>query len=1394
MTDFTDTTYKTTTKRKVKTNLLGPSYTINVKLDGTDILTYVDSGSVVSTVTEDFVRRHIGSEIKPLSDLSADSDISRLSFVTANGDNLDYLGYVSASMTLPSVNTLFDALLLVIPDTGHDHVLLGTNILQLLDPDEISNGVLSKAVSYVNKLCSDFNLVRSNLVRTKFNKHSINFGTGKLRVKPAKFVRTVMLSPTEKARSVKDIVFADVCVDIPRGISQVDVPFRVVNSSDHNVFLGKKFPIYSVECVDKVDRKDEDPRNATLPDDEFLKLFNLDYDNFSEQEIDRMHRLILKYKSLFALNSYQLGCLKGAEYKIELLDDKPVKQRYRPIPPQLHDKVQEQLQVMLDSKVIKESTSPWNSPLTVVRKKNNDLRLCVDYRALNKQCKKDAKPLPRIDETLESLREHKYFSTCDLLSGYWQIALSEESKDCTAFSAGSEKLYSFERIPFGHSGSGSFFQRSIEEVLKNLLFKYCVVYLDDILITGIGKSFDVHCDALDLVFQRLLDSGLKLKPQKCDLFKTSIKYLGFVVSDDGIRTDSDKTKVIQDWEVPTNTRDVRKFLGVVGYFRKFIADYSKRAAPLTDLLKGKLITRGTRKKFDAVEFYWNKPQQDAFEDLKEALLADVCLEYPDYSLPFVLEIDASRGGLGAVLSQKHDGKLRPIAFASRKTSPSEVNYPSHKLEFLALKWAVTQKFKDYLHQSFCDIYTDNNPVAYMVNKMNIDATSQRWCAELAKYDFLVHYRTGKSNTAADSLSRLTEPEKVDQDALKDWCRDIISKDCKSIMVKDNIVSSAVVKAVLLSAECNFPTSEQCYVSAIQNKVSDVDYSESVLDKAELVIDDDSRIDWHEVQKQDKDIQYIINNVVKNCRVGLPEVRTKNAIVKTLYRRRDQLSLVNGLLCKTSTTSDKQVSKQLVLNKSCLPELLRYYHDNQDHLGEDRTVHILVDRFYWPCITSDVKSALKNCKTCLARKTLPCRNKTEMNHRAQAKYPMDIVAMDHLVIDGREGKTLKVLTIVDEYSKFLFVVPVRKENAEVTADVIIRNIFMKYGIPNVIHTDNGKAFCNRIVNELLNRCGVKHSTSTPYHSMGNAVAERCQQVILNMLGTLKPAEKQKWHNHCDYISYAYNTSVHVSTGLTPYFLMFGRHPRLIGDAILDLSFEQPSHKTVSNFMGNLQKAYKICEQKLKEKQLKYKQFYDAKLSKDIVNLKVDDIVLVKNQVMSNKIDNRWCSSPYIVISQPNDDIPVYKVREIESNIVKVKHRNQLLPLYRAQDVVRGRTKKLVKRRTDKRSARSGQSSLSSSHKSDVGSVTSSGVDVVIRRQPPGSVHVSDVPSQPESSDNDVVRHLDGMTESDLSTETDLSTDSDEDERVVGRSRFGRKIRQPLRFSPTSCSVKVFEVFV
>ena len=254
------------------------------------------------------------------------------------------------------------------------------------------------------------------------------------------------------------------------------------------------------------------------------------------------------------------------------------------------------------------------------------------------------------------------------------------------------------------------------------------------------------------MFSRLYEAGLRLKAKKCHLFQHEVKFLGFLVTPQGIKTDPDKTLLIKNWPVPTTTREVRQYLGIVSYYRKFIPQFSKTATPLTELLKGKLVNRGNHKMFVPVEFMWTDRQQSAFEELRRALLEDVCLNHPDFSQPFVLEIDASRGALGAVLSQEVNGQLRPIAFASRKTNSAESNYPAHRLEFLALKWAVTTKFRDYLQYSPCKVLTDNNPLLYILNKLDIDAVSQRWIAELSKYDFQIVYRTGKSNTAADSLS------------------------------------------------------------------------------------------------------------------------------------------------------------------------------------------------------------------------------------------------------------------------------------------------------------------------------------------------------------------------------------------------------------------------------------------------------------------------------------------------------------------------------------------------------------------------------------------------------------------------------------------------------------------
>ena len=226
-----------------------------------------------------------------------------------------------------------------------------------------------------------------------------------------------------------------------------------------------------------------------------------------------------------------------------------------------------------------------------------------------------------------------------------------------------------------------------------------------------------------MVLSRLYDAGIRLKLKKCKFFTNETNYLGHIISDKGIKPNPEKMHAIEQWKKPTNIKDIRQFHGLISYYRKFIPNFARRAAPLTDLIKGKRVSRGKRQVFIPCKFDWTHIYDKAFEDLKKALLEEVCLAHPNFNSNFILELDASRSGLGAVLSQRINGELRPIAFASRKTSVSESNYPAHKLEFLSLRWAVTHKFKDFLHNTFFEVYTDSNPLFYIVDKMDIDATS-----------------------------------------------------------------------------------------------------------------------------------------------------------------------------------------------------------------------------------------------------------------------------------------------------------------------------------------------------------------------------------------------------------------------------------------------------------------------------------------------------------------------------------------------------------------------------------------------------------------------------------------------------------------------------------------------
>ena len=335
---------------------------------------------------------------------------------------------------------------------------------------------------------------------------------------------------------------------------------------------------------------------------------------------------------------------------------------------------------------IRRTFSPWASAVVLVRKKDGGLRFCIDLHKLNNRTVKDGYSLPQIEDILDCLHGAVWFSKLDLKSGYWQVELEEEAKPLTAFAMGPLGFWECEHMPFGLPNAPATFQRLMESCLGELHLNWCIIYLDDIIV--FSRTPKEHLHRLKAVISKLRAAGLKLKPTKCDLFKQQINYLGHVVSKEGVSTDPDKITAVTEWPQPTTVTEVRSFLGFVSYYRRFIPNFSKVAKPLNKLLQNQEGTPSQKKKF---KVYCGPEQQEAFENLQKLCTESPILAYADFKAPFVLHTDASGDGLGAVLYQVQDGQKRVTAYASRSLSKSERNYPVHKLEFLALKWAITDK-------------------------------------------------------------------------------------------------------------------------------------------------------------------------------------------------------------------------------------------------------------------------------------------------------------------------------------------------------------------------------------------------------------------------------------------------------------------------------------------------------------------------------------------------------------------------------------------------------------------------------------------------------------------------------------------------------------------------------
>ena len=429
------------------------------------------------------------------------------------------------------------------------------------------------------------------------------------------------------------------------------------------------------------------------------------------------------------------------------------------------DEVREHLKLMLDAGVVQPNNSPWCNAVVLVRKKDGSLHFCIDFRRLNALTVKDSHPLPHICETLESLAGAAHYSTFDLNYGFWQVPMDEESKQYTAFTLGSMGLYECKCMLFGMYNALPTFQRLMQNCLGELNLTYCLIYLDDVIV--FSKMPKEHLQRMHVVFDHLREYGLKLKPSKCEVFKSEINYLAHHVSQKGVLSSKKNLESIaQCLPLDTYTK-VKSFIGLVGHYRHFIKGFAKIAVPLHDL-----TSRDNKdKKSEHVDL--SPEALEAFDHLKAACLQAPILAFPNFDKPFLLEMDASGRGLGAVLSQKQaDGWYHPITYASCVMNETKQRYHSNKQEFLTLKWTVTEQFHEYLspygkNRNEFVVHTDNNPLTYIFSSANLDAVGQCWVAHLASYNFSLEYQKGKDNMVADFLSGMNEhpPEEEVQEYL-----------------------------------------------------------------------------------------------------------------------------------------------------------------------------------------------------------------------------------------------------------------------------------------------------------------------------------------------------------------------------------------------------------------------------------------------------------------------------------------------------------------------------------------------------------------------------------------------------------------------------------------------------
>ena len=990
------------------------------------------------------------------------------------------------------------------------------------------------------------------------------------------------------------------------------VPVRVMNPNDYSIDIFKKTNIGQVSPVyEDFQVTSRDLSNAKelgrSTDVSAEKIeFDLSESDLNPNQKKELKALLNDYQHVFSQTPYDLGYTEVVTHEIKVPDNQlPIRVPPHRANPHQRRAIEDQIKTLLAQDVIEPCQSPWAAPVVLVLKADQKTyRFCVDYRHLNAVTSFDTFPLPRIDDCLDTLgiTQPMLFSTLDLMSGYFQVGLHPKSRDKTTFVTHTGS-YRFKRMPQGLAGSPATFSRLVEAVFRGLNWHCCLAYLDDIII--FSNNFDDHLKHLKLVLDRLAEANLKAKPQKCHFACKRVKYLGHLVSPQGISPDPQKLEAVQSHKQPQNLRELRHFLGLTGFYRKFVQGYSHIARPLHCL---------TQKD---VPFIWTDACETSFQTLKNALLSSPILAFPDFDEEFKLYTDASSQAIGASICQVKQGVEKPIAYYGRALTKAERNYTITELEGLAVVNAV-DFFDLYLRHSHFIIFTDHAPLTSLFkNKNPKNSRLLRWILFMSGYDYEIKYRTGKQNQVADALSRRSYPP---------------PSQLPELLVGTEILHCGVV-----------------------DQVSD--------DTPQLIEKENSISD---LQKLDKFcgpmIDYLLHSRLPKC----DNEARKLILGSELYTVIDNVLYHFRKPCKLAKVTPLM---QVVAPSSIRAEVFHNYHSNSlgGHLGEDRTYDNISVKYFWPGMQADIHKMVKSCLNCAARKRPKIRTKAPIIPLPTPTYPFERVSVDIVgpwttTYNGNKY----ILCFTDHLTRYPECIPLKETSAVTVAKAFFQHVICRHGCPRELLSDRGTNFLSKVVQETCKLLNVSPLHTSSYNPRCNGLEERWHATLAQMLSMYVDKNQKDWDEYLPAVCFAFRASPSARTSNhSPFLLVHGREPALPCD--IKYTLPENAAESVADYiqtlLPKLERIKEITSTNLAQSKARMKAQADK--SATPVPYKVGDKVYIHSpQVKRNqcrKLTKQWYG-PFILVDQISPVL--FKIRHMEGARLQPVpvHVNRMKPFY------------------------------------------------------------------------------------------------------------------------------------